>query len=134
MTDIVIVDTNILVRYALNDNHEQALIAHNYINNIKYQCVIPIQVFCELDWVLRKREKIPRNDVVLFFMDLINRPNISFDNTEFEKGLYFLKNGGDFADGVIAYQTTHFDNAKWLTFDKDGRKLAKRVGIGLEIE
>ncbi len=36
MTDIVIVDTNILVRYALNDNHEQALIAHHYINNMKY--------------------------------------------------------------------------------------------------
>lgn len=134
MTDIVIVDTNILVRYALNDHYEQALIAHNYINNVKYQCVIPIQVFCELDWVLRKREKIPRNDVILFFMDLIARTNICFDKTEFEKGLYFLKNGGDFADGIIAYQTQNFSNAKWLTFDKDGKKLAKRIGIELEIE
>lgn len=128
----MIVDTNILVRYALNDHHEQALIAHNYINNIKYQCVIPIQVFCELDWVLRKKEKIPRTDVALFFVDLIARPNIYLDKTEFEKGLHFLQNGGDFADGVIAYQTTQFDHAKLLTFDKKAQKLAEKLNIAVQ--
>lgn len=134
MTKTVVIDTNVIVRYLLNDNAQQNAIATQYLDNSEITCVLPVMTFCEIDWVLRKKIKIPRLDVINFFERLIKKPNVVFDKPLFEIGLYFLKNGGDFADGVIAYQTQNFSNAKWLTFDKDGRKLAKRIGIGLEIE
>lgn len=67
MTKIIVIDTNILVRYALRDDEKQSLIAHHYINNLDYRCIVPIQTFCELYWVLRKKMKSKRHDVVLFF-------------------------------------------------------------------
>lgn len=66
-------------------------------------------------------------------MDLMGRPNIYLDKAAFEQGLYFLQNGGDFADGIIAYQATKFDNAKLLTFDKQAQKLAKTLTVSIEI-
>ena len=132
MTKIIIIDTNILVRYALKDDERQSLIAHHYINNAEYRCIIPIQVFCELDWVLRKKVKAQRSDVVSFFENLSHRSNVSLDKEPFDVGMYFLKNGGDFADGVIAYQTQVHDDAKWLTFDKTAQKIAKNLMINVQ--
>lgn len=83
--------------------------------------------------MLRNTAKIPRQEVIEFFVDLISRPNMIFDKSEFEVGLYFLKNGGDFADGIIFYQSKKFDNAKVLSFDKKAKKLAKNIGIDLEL-
>lgn len=134
MTKTVVVDTNVLVRYLLNDDARQNAIANQYLDNNQITCVLPIMTFCEIDWVLRKKIKIPRTEIVEFLERLTQKPNVIFDKSLFEIGLYFLKNGGDFADGVIAYQTQNFDDAKWLTFDKNGKKLAKRIGIELEIE
>ncbi|MBE9578763.1 MULTISPECIES: type II toxin-antitoxin system VapC family toxin [Moraxella] len=134
MIKTVIVDTNVLVRYLLNDDARQNAIANQYLDNNQITCVLPIMTFCEIDWVLRKKIKIPRTEIVEFLERLTQKPNVIFDKSLFEIGLYFLKNGGDFADGVIAYQTQNFDDAKWLTFDKNGKKLAKKIGFEIELD
>lgn len=132
MIDIV-VDTNILLRYVLNDNLEQALIAQSYLNNQQYRCILAMQTFCEIDWVLRKTVKVKRDKVVEFFEMLVSRENIQFNRDEFYYGLEFLKQGGDFADGIIAYQTEQYPNAKFLSFDKQARKIAQSLNIDLKI-
>lgn len=132
MTKTVVIDTNVIVRYLLNDNAQQNAIATQYLDNSEITCVLPVMTFCEIDWVLRKKLKIPRLDVINFFERLTKKPNVVFDKYLFEIGLYFLKNGGDFADGVIAYQATQFDNAKLLTFDKKSQKLAQKLKIAVQ--
>ncbi len=131
MTKTVVIDTNVIVRYLLNDNAQQNAIATQYLDNSEITCVLPVMTFCEIDWVLRKKLKIPRLDVINFFERLTKKPNVVFDKSLFEIGLYFLKNGGDFADGIIAYQTTKFDNAKLLTVDKKSQKLAQKLKIAV---
>ncbi len=132
MTKTVVIDTNVIVRYLLNDNAQQNAIATQYLDNSEITCVLPVMTFCEIGWVLRKKLKIPRLDVINFFERLTKKPNAVFDKYLFEIGLYFLKNGGDFADGVIAYQATQFDNAKLLTFDKKSQKLAQKLKIAVQ--
>lgn len=132
MTKKVIIDTNIILRYVLNDNPNQNAIAKRYLDNADIQCVVSAHVLCEVDWVLRKTIKINRGEVASFFEKLQAKSNIVIDKSVFEIGLYFLKNGGDFADGVIAYQTKIFDDASLLTFDKDARKLAETMNIPVE--
>lgn len=44
-------------------------------------------------------------------------------------GFNFLKNGGDFADGLIAYQVVAYDNATLLTFDKKAQIIAQSLFI-----
>ena len=133
MTKTVLIDTNVLVRYLLKDDLHQNSIACQYLDNKEIGCVVPVMVFCEIDWVLRKSVKIPRLAVIEFFEKLIKKPNIIFDKQAFEIGLYFLKNGGDFADGIVFYQSSQFDNAKVLSFDKKAKKLANQLNIALEI-
>lgn len=132
MTKTVVIDTNVIVRYLLNDNAQQNAIATQYLDNSEITCVLPVMTFCEIDWVLRKKLKIPRLDVINFFERLTKKPNVVFDKSLFEIGLYFLKNGGDFADGVIAYKATQFDNAKLLTFDKKSQKLAQKLKVAVQ--
>lgn len=81
---------------------------------------------------MRKKVKAQRSDVVSFFENLSHRSNVSLDKEPFDVGMYFLKNGGDFADGVIAYQTQVHDDAKWLTFDKTAQKIAKNLMINVQ--
>lgn len=132
MTKTVVIDTNVIVRYLLNDNAQQNAIATQYLDNSEITCVLPVMTFCEIDWVLRKKLKIPRLDVINFFERLTKKPNVVFDKSLFEIGLYFLKNGGDFADGVIAYKATQFDNAKLLTFDKKSQKLTQKLKVAVQ--
>lgn len=129
MNKTVIIDTNVLVRYLLNDDIHQNAIACQYLDNKEIECVIPMMVFCEIDWLLRKKVKIPRMEIVEFFERLIKKPNIVFDKQALEIGLYFLKKGGDFADGLIAYQTMGYDNATLLTFDKKAQTIAQSLFI-----
>lgn len=67
-----------------------------------------------------------------FFENLSNRSNISFDKEQFDVGLYFLKNGGDFADGVIFYQSQKYSNATVLSFDKKANKIAHALQLPRE--
>lgn len=129
MTKTVVTDTNVLVRYLLNDDAHQNAIACQYLDNREIKCVIPMMVFCEIDWLLRKKVKIPRMEIIKSFERLTKKPNIVFDKQAFNMGLNFLKNGGDFADGLIAYQANIYDNATLLTFDKKAQTISQSLFI-----
>lgn len=131
---IYIVDTNVLLRFLLADDPIQSPIARSYFVNRENTLIIDTVVLCEVVWVMKKRSKLKNQKIVQILQGLTIEPHIKLDKEKFNQGIKFLQDGGDFADGIIAYQTQNFSNAKWLTFDKDGKKLAKRIGIELEIE
>lgn len=129
---IYIVDTNFLLRFLLADDVEQSSIARSYFTNRNYTLVIDIAVLCEAVWVMKKRAKLKNEIIIKVLQSLATESHIHIDKTRFNHGLEFLKQGGDFADGIIAYQTQQYPNAKFLSFDKQARKIAYQCNIELE--
>lgn len=133
MKQTFVVDTNVLLRYFHTDDIEQTKLVEPYFENANYHLVISSETLCELVWVLRKAMKLDNAVILSIIQSLINLPNISITNLSAVKfALKFLELNGDFADGIITYQATKFDNAKLLTFDKKAKKIASEYGIVVE--
>lgn len=131
---IYIVDTNVLLRFLLADDPIQSPIARSYFVNRENTLIIDTVVLCEAVWVMKKRSKLKNQKIVQILQGLTIEPHIKLDKEKFNQGIEFLQNGGDFANGIIFYQSSQFDNAKVLSFDKKAKKLAESVGIKLEIK
>lgn len=78
---------------------------------------------------MQKKEKIERESIIAILEVLFAQPNIYFDDELVDFAMQFLKNGGDFADGVIANYVNTFSNSKLLTFDKKLHKLCEKFYI-----
>ncbi len=123
-----IVDTNVMLRYLLNDDSKQSPIATQYLTNDKLTFFMSSQMLCEVIWFLRYSLKVQKSELVTMLEQIIATPNFICDNGV-DMGLKFLKEGGDFADGVIAYNVQKFDNTCLLSFDKKAQKIAKKLNI-----
>lgn len=133
MKQTFVVDTNVLLRYFHDDDKNQTELVTPYFENKDYQLVITSETLCELYWVLKKTMKVDNMIILSIMLTLLNLPNVHIVNLSAVKfALKFLEANGDFADGIIAYQATQFDNAKLLTFDKKAHKIAKQCGVVVE--
>ena len=133
MKQSFVVDTNVLLRYFHSDDDKQTKLVTPYFENDDYQLVITSETLCELVWVLKKTMKVDNVVVLSILLTLIKSPKITITNLPaVEFALQFLEHNGDFADGVIAYQTQVPDDAKWLTFDKTAQKIAKNLRINVQ--
>jgi predicted nucleic-acid-binding protein len=72
---------------------------------------LAIPALCELVWVLSQGYKISSRDIAEAIRRLINGANVAVNRPAVEAGLALLDAGGDFADGVIAYE------GNWLGAD-----------------
>ncbi|MHB8232026.1 MAG: PIN domain-containing protein [bacterium] len=72
---IKIVDTNVILRYLLNDNEEQFKIVKSFFDNVKTgktRAVILESVIFETVYVLLKVYKIPRKEIAGTLKDLLS--------------------------------------------------------------
>jgi predicted nucleic-acid-binding protein len=128
----VIVDTNVLVHFLVKSEKgaEQHNIAAHFIDDAD-EIIIPTQVVCELVWVLVNGYKLSIGAVYLALSDFLQRDKIVTHEDEIEAGMFFLKNGGDFADGVnahLGYRMT-YGRAVFISFDKKAVRLLTKRGI-----
>ena len=82
-------------------------------------------VLCELVCVLARGYNIPGTDIARAARRLIGTVTVAVNRPAAEAGLAMLEDGGDFADGVIAFE------GKWLggeAFVSFGRRAAKFLG------
>lgn len=128
-----IVDTNVLLRYLLKDDEWQYAIAEPYFISKQHQLYLPIHSLCEVVWLMKNKLKVPRQVIVDILLDLTSSSNVSTEQQIFDKGMMFLKNGGDFADGVIASFTQTIENSVFLTFDKNLSKVADKLNIASKL-
>ncbi len=92
-------DTNLLVRLAVNDDEEQAGIAEKLLT--ENEVLISRTVLLETEWVLRSVYKNSREEIALYFEDVLITENISVENTlEVSHALNWYKLGADFADAM----------------------------------
>ena len=109
-------DTNVLVRAAVQDDVHQARRAAKVLQEADLVAV-PIPVLCEFVWVLRRGYKKSVSDISDAIHRLLNGVNVVMNRPAVEAGLSILGAGGDFADGVIAYEGDWLGADEFVSFD-----------------
>lgn len=120
-------DTNLLVRVIVRDDPQQTKVANNILADASL-IAITSTCFCELMWVLVSRYKIPPADSLLAVETLLNVQNVVTNRLAIENGIAVQTSGGNFADGVIAYEGRHLGGETFMSFDKKAVSLLKQLG------
>ena len=123
----VAVDTNVLVRAVMRDNVEQGKIAAKILKTGKVIAVSSV-VLCELVWVLRRVYALSHPDIASAIRALISAGNVEVNRHAVEFGLALLEAGGDFADGIIAYEGQWLGGESFISFDKKAVFLMRAQG------
>jgi predicted nucleic-acid-binding protein len=77
---VIAVDTNVLLRYLLNDDQSQAAIAEKLINGKEIVLITDV-VLAETIWTLKgKKYQLNKSDLVAVIQALFKEPNIRFEN------------------------------------------------------
>ena len=77
---MVLVDTNIILRYLLDDNNELSKKAIEIIDNNKV--FIPTEVIVEVSYVLKKVYNVEKDSIFEVVKLLLDMENINFENKE----------------------------------------------------
>lgn len=123
----VSVDTNILARAVLQDDAQQAQAAAKLLKEATL-IAVSLPSLCELVWILRRGAKLSKEDVSQTIRDLLDAGNVVMNRPAVEAGLAILEAGGDFADGVIAYEGAWLGGECFLSFDKQAVELVAQQG------
>lgn len=121
-------DTNVLVRYLVEDDAAQLAAARRLINrcvNEGLTLFVPVTVVLELEWVLRKSFGFAKDDVLLALSHLFSAAELSIESERaLEVALQLFRQGpADFADCLhIALATQAGEQPLW-TFDKGAAKV-----------
>ncbi|MGB8402136.1 type II toxin-antitoxin system VapC family toxin [Bradyrhizobium sp.] len=115
-------DTNILVRAVTDDHEQQSKAAQTALKKAEL-VAISIPALCEFVWVLSQGYKIPSGSIAEAIRRLINGANVVMNRPAAEAGLTLLDAGGDFADGVIAYEGSWLGADTFVSFDRKAIKL-----------
>ena len=127
-------DTNVLLRLILADDETQSLIAVETMERASLVAV-SVHTLCELVWVMERLYKAARPDIAIAIRALIDAENVVINRPIVEAGLTVLDAGGDFADGVIAFDGRFHGGETFVSFDKQAVKLLQGQGIAtLQLE
>lgn len=124
----IAVDTNVLVRAAVRDDSEQAEAAIRMMSRAK-MVAIAVPSFCEFAWVLRSVYVFSASDIGTAIRALLAADNVETNRPAVEAGLAILDEGGDFADGVIAYEGRWLGAETFVSFDKKAVDMLKAQGV-----
>lgn len=116
-------DTNILLRLIVGDDEAQQKSALDVLEAAE-TVVISVHALCEFSWVLDRRYGASRNDIAAAIRGILSIRNVVANRPAIEAGLSVLEAGGDFADGVIAFDGKWLGAETFVSFDK---KAVKRL-------
>lgn len=125
-------DTNVLVRTITGDDERQSKIAQAELAKADV-VALALPALCELVWVLSQGYKIPAAEIAEAIRRLINGANVVVNRPAAEAGLALLDAGGDFADGVIAYEGSWLGADTFVSFDKKAVKLMEGQGKSIRL-
>lgn len=125
-------DTNILVRALVEDDRQQAMLAQQIMAGAEL-IAIPIPVFCEFVWVLERGYKLSTPAIAEAIRGLSRSTNVVTHSPAVEAGLAMLEAGGDFADGVIAFEGAWLGADTFVTFDKEAAHLIEAQGRAVRL-
>jgi predicted nucleic-acid-binding protein len=120
-------DTNVLLRAAVRDDPQQAISAARALR-LADSVAVSMSALCEFAWVTRSAYKWPSAEVARSIRALVASPNVVTNRPAIDAGLELLDQGGDFADGVIAYEGHWLGAEEFVSFDKQAVSLLKSQG------
>ncbi len=126
------VDTNVLARAVLQDDAKQGRVASKLLKEASL-IAISLPCLCELVWILRRGAKLQKEDVAVTIRDLLDAGNVVMNRPAVEAGLAILEAGGDFADGIMAYEGNWLGGETFFSFDKQAVELVTLQGQAAQL-
>jgi predicted nucleic-acid-binding protein len=124
-------DTNVLVRVLVEDDLRQSKAAQTALQKAEV-VAISASALCEVAWVLSQGYKIHPADTAEAIRRLL-RGAVVTNRPAAEAGLAMLDAGGDFADGVIAYEGSWLGAETFVSFDRRAVKLLEAQGKSAQL-
>jgi predicted nucleic-acid-binding protein len=121
------VDTTVLARAVLQDDTAQARKAAKVLQGASL-IAVSLPCLCELVWILLRGAQLPKEKVAAAIRALLDAGNVVMNRPAVEAGLLILEAGGDFADGVIAYEGQWLGGETFVSFDKKAVSLLAEQG------
>lgn len=122
-----IVDTNVLIRMFTQDHPTQSLAAFDFLR--ANEIVVTSQTLCELVWVLKRAYGFSSAELETAIRFLAETDTVTVDKGAVSNGLSFIAAGGDFADGVIAFEGRRLGGQLSATFDRKAAAILGRQGL-----
>ncbi len=129
MNTLVGIDTNVLIRYIVQDDPQQSQQATDFIEQacFKKEILIFISgiILCELIWVLETVYEYSKADIVMVLEKILKTRQFHIHDTKILwHCLYDYQNLNiDFSDGYIAHLNAANECEYTLTFDKKAARL-----------
>lgn len=123
----VAVDTNVLIRAVVRDDPAQANVAAKVLTDAEL-IAVATPCLCEFVWVLLRVYDFQPSDAATAIRALLAAANVETNRPAVEAGLSVLEAGGDFADGVIAYEGNWLGGEAFVSFDKKAVALLTAQG------
>jgi predicted nucleic-acid-binding protein len=128
----IAVDTNVLVRAAVRDDREQTDVATRIMARAEILAITPSSL-CEFVWVLRSVYGYRAPRIAEAIRRLLAAENVQTNHLAAEAGLTMLDAGGDFADGVIAYEGRWLGAEMFVSFDRKAVEMLKEQGVAARV-
>ncbi|MCL2459654.1 MAG: type II toxin-antitoxin system VapC family toxin [Desulfobulbus sp.] len=126
------VDTNVLARAVLQDDAKQGRTASKLLKEASL-IAVSLPCLCELVWILRRGAKLSKEDVAVTLRDLLAADKVVMNRPAVEAGLAILEAGGDFADGVMAYEGKWLGGETFVSFDKQAVEVVTQQGLSASL-
>ncbi len=128
----VAVDTNVLVRAIMRDDRTQADAAIRLLKSAELVAV-PLPALCEFAWVLGRTYGLKATEIATAIRALTGAASVEINEPAVQAGLAVLEAGGDFADGVIAYEGAWLGGERFVSFDRKAVALLQELGRSAEL-
>lgn len=121
-------DTNVLVRYLLQDDPRQSAQASRLIESLSAEepGFVPVVVLVELAWVLGAGYKLSREQLAAVLETLLRSKELVIDRADLvmQAAARFSSGGADFADALIERMAMAAGCTATMTFDQGAAKAA----------
>lgn len=123
---MIALDTNVVVRFLVNDDRAQGRRARDLI--ARGETFVGLTVLLEAEWVLRSAYGFPPAEIQRFFRALLGLPGMhTEDPGRLAQALDTYEKGLDFADALhLSFASTA---SSFATFDARLARRARRLGI-----
>ncbi|WP_332873744.1 type II toxin-antitoxin system VapC family toxin [Aurantimonas marina] len=129
---IIIADTNVLIRALVGDEPNQSPKAVEFLRRAS-SVVLTLPTLCEVAWSLRQRYRLSSAELFDTITGILSDQKVVCDRAAAEAGLAMLVAGGDFADGIIAFEGRRLGGDIFVTFDKKAARLIAETGGRVEL-
>ncbi|WP_163463384.1 type II toxin-antitoxin system VapC family toxin [Jiella pacifica] len=128
----IVADTNVIIRSLVGDDPGQAKSASDLLRRAT-SIAIALPTFCEIAWTLSRRYKATSDELKAAIISLRSDPKVVCDRDAVDAGLAMIDRGGDFADGVIAFEGRNLGGEVFATFDRKAASLLAAQGYAVDL-